>query len=178
MRKFGVMLQLSKIFWDICRLKSGPQALPIERYILVVVVFAGIIVDSVSSSILIPKLTNYEISRTVIIYNIVLLTAVYFLLKLLGYAERGLQTLMAIAGSGLFISLVLMPALLMLNTSTQAIKPFGLLILVDSIWRIAVNAHIFRHALSINRLLAMIISISYLLFGVLIAEFLLPTDVS
>jgi len=172
------MLQLSKIFWDICRLRSGPQALPVRFYFLIVVVLAAIIVDSFSSSILIPRLTSLEITMTIVIYNIVLLAAVYFLLKLVGYVERGLQTITAIAGSGLFISLVLMPALLMLNASPQEVKPFGFLILADNIWRLAVNAHIFRHALSVNVFMSMIISISYLLFGILVAEFLLPANAS
>ncbi len=169
------MLQLSRIFWEICRLKLGPQELPTGRYLLISAVLAGIIVDSFGSSILIPKLTNFEIINTVVIYNVVLLMAVYFLLKLVGYAERGIQTVTAIAGSGLFISLVLLPALLMLNASAEAVKSFAFLILIDNIWRIAVNAHIFRHALSISLLMAMILSVSYLLFGVLVAEFLLPT---
>ena len=167
------MLQLSKIFWNICRLKSNPQDLPKARYLLIAVIFAGIIVDSFSSSILLPKLTALEIINIVIIYNILLLSAVYFLLKLLGYTERAVQTLTAIAGSGLFISLVLLPALLTLNS---AVKSFVFLILIDNIWRIVVNAHIFRHSLSIGLLMAMILSVSYLLLGALLAEFLLPTQ--
>ena len=167
------MLQLSKIFWNICRLKSNPQDLPKGRYLLIAVIFAGIIVDSFSSSILIPKLTGLEIINIVIIYNILLLSAVYFLLKLLGYTERAVQTLTAIAGSGLFISLVLLPALLTLNS---AVKSFAFLILIDNIWRIVVNAHIFRHSLSIGLLMAMILSVSYLLLGALLAEFLLPAQ--
>ena len=172
------MLQLSRIFWGICRLKSGPQELPTGRYLLISAVLAAIIVDSFASSILIPELTNFEIINTVVIYNVVLLASVYFLLKLVGYAERGIQTLTAIAGSGLLISLVLLPALLMLNASTEEVKPFAFLILIDNIWRIAVNAHIFRHALSISLLMAMILSVSYLLFGVLVAEFLLAMQTS
>lgn len=172
------MLQLSRIFWDICRLRSGPQELPMGRYVLIIVVLAGIVVDSFSSSVLIPKLSNLEITTTVVIYNTALLTAAYYLLKLVGYAERGLQTITAIAGTGLFISLVLMPVLLTLNASSQEVKPFGFLILADNIWRLAVNAHIFRHALSISVPMSMIISISYLLLGILVAEFLLPTNAS
>lgn len=172
------MLQLSKVFWDICRLRAGPQALPARSYFLIIVVLGSIIVDSFSSSILIPKLTSVEITMTIVIYYVVLLSAVYYLLKLVGYAERGLQTITAIAGSGLFISLILMPALLLVNTSPQDVKPFGFLILADNIWRLAVNAHIFRHALSVSVLMSMVISISYLLFGILVAEFLLPTNAS
>lgn len=72
------MLQLSKILWAICQLKAGPQDLPSRLYILVSVILAGIIVDSFATSILIPKLSVFDITKTIIIYNLVLLTAVYF----------------------------------------------------------------------------------------------------
>lgn len=167
------MLQLSKIFWGICRLKSSPQDLPKGLILLIAAALAGIIVDSFSSSLLMPKLANLEIVKIIVIYNILLLAAIYFLLKLLGYTERGIQTLTAMAGSGLFISLVLLPTLLMLDA---AAKSFIFLILIDSIWRVVVNAHIFRHALSIGLLMAMILSVSYFLFSVMLAEFLLPAQ--
>ena len=171
-----VMLRLSRIFWGICRLKANPQDLPKGQYLLFAVVFASIIVDSFSSSILIVRLSHIEIVQTVTFYNFILLTSAYLLLKLLGYAERGVQTITAMAGSGLFISLVLLPALLILDTTEDSVKPFTLLILIDNVWRIIVNAHIFRHALSIGLLMAMIISVSYLLFSALVADFLLPAQ--
>ena len=167
------MLQLSKIFWNICRLKSKPQDFPGRASLLLIVVLAGIVIDSFSSSILIPSLSGLEVVQIIVLYNLVLLASVYILLKLVGFAERSIQTITAIAGSGLFISLVLLPALLVLNTANEASKSFVLLILVDNIWRISVNAHIFRHALSINKLMAMILSVSYLLLGFLVADILL-----
>jgi hypothetical protein len=171
-----VMLELIRIFWAICRLKAAPQELPKRHSILVLAVFSGIIVDCFASSILLPKYTGFEIISTVFIFNVVLLSAVYLLLKFIGYAERGVQTLTAIAGSGFFISLVLFPALLMLDAADDAVKSFVFLILFDNVWRLVVNAQIFRHALSINLVLATVISISYLLFGVLVSEYLLPSQ--
>lgn len=170
------MMQLIKTFWDICRLKAGPQDLPTGPYLLVVAVFAGIIVDSFSTSVLIPSLSTLETIQILVTYNIILLAAVYLLLKLLGYAQRGMQTLTALAGSGLFISLVLLPSLLMLNSAQEEVKSFALYILVDTVWRIAVNAHIFRHALSLSLLMAMIVSMSYLIFGLYVADILLPAQ--
>ena len=170
------MLRLIRIFWDICRLRAGPQDLPSGRNLLISAILAGIFIDSFSSSLLIPKLSGFEVVTAVAIYNIVLLTAVYLLLKFIGYKQRGIQTLTAIAGSGLFISLVLLPGLITMSFSEEQSKSFVLFILIDNIWRIAVNAHIFRHALSISLLMAMILSVSYLLFGVLVADFLLPTQ--
>ncbi len=172
------MLQISRVFWEICRLKANPQGLPKSQYLLLSVILASIVIDSFSSSILIPNLTHIEIVQIIVLYNLILLSSVYLLLKLVGYSERSIQTIAAIAGSGLLISLVLLPALLTLNTAVDAVKSFALLILVDNVWRIAVNAHIFRHALSISLLMAMILSVSYLLFGVLVADFLLPAQAS
>lgn len=170
------MLQLIRIFWNICRLRAGPQDLPSGRNLLISAVLAGIFIDSFASSILIPKLPAFDIATIVASYNILLLVAVYFLLKLIGYEQRSMQTVTAIAGSGLFISLVLLPGLITMNLAEEMNKSFALFILIDNIWRIAVNGHIFRHALSISLLMAMIISVSYLLFGVLIADFLLPVQ--
>ena len=172
------MLLLIRNFWWICRLKFNPQDLPKEKYLLISAIFAGIVIDSFSSSILIPKLSNSEILQIVVLYNLVLLFAVYFLLKLVGFAERGIQTVTAIAGSGVLISLVLLPALIVVNAKGNAAASFAFLILADNVWRIVVNAHIFRHALSISLLMAMILSVSYLLFGALVADLLLPVSTS
>ena len=172
------MLRLIRIFWDICRLRAGPQALPSGRNLLISAILAGILIDSFASSILISKMSAFEIVTTVAIYNVLLLIAVYLLLKVIGYEKRAMQTLIAITGAGLFISLVLLPGLITVDLSEQESKSFALFILIDNIWRIAVNAHIFRHALSVSLLMAMIISVSYLLLGVLVADFLLPVQVS
>ena len=170
------MLQLIKIFWDICRLRTGPQQLPKGYLLLGSALLAGIIIDSIASSVLMPKLTGPEVLITVTIYNLFLLSVIFFLLMLVGYAERGIQTVTAVAGSGLFISLVLLPGLLMVNSVEEQAKSFVLFILIDNFWRLAVNAHIFRHALSVGMLMAMILSVSYFLFGILVADFLLAVE--
>lgn len=170
------MLQLIKVFLAICRLKAGPQDLPKGHYLLIATILAGIIVDSFATSRLMPKLSAFEVLEIVIIYNVALLAAIYYLLKLLGYAERGVQTVIALAGSGLFISLVLLPSFLIITSSEELLKNFVFLWLAENIWRITVNAHIFRHAFSIRLLMAMILSLSYLFFGWLIAGVLLPSS--
>jgi len=171
------MLPLVKIFWAICRLQVGPQALPTSQYLLIITVIAGIIVDSAATAILIPALSSVELVLIVSVYNAALLVSVYILLRLIAYHERALQTLTALAGTGLFISLVLLPGLMFINMAEEAMQSFALFILIDNIWRIAVYAHIFRHALSISLLMAMILSLSYLLWGIFIADILLPETV-
>ena len=170
------MLQLMKLFWAICGLKAGPQDLPKRHYLLIAMIIAGIIVDSFAESSLIPELSGFEIIKILTIYNLVLLAAIFYLLKLLGYAERGLQTVTAMAGSSLIISLVLLPGLLMITSTAEQNDSFVLLVLIDNVWRIAVNAHIFRHAFSVRLLMAMILSLSHFLLGALIADILLSAS--
>jgi len=168
------MFTLFKIYWDICRLKAGPQDIPAGSNILIAAIIAAVIVDSFSTSILIPSLAGLEVLQIVAIYNIILLSAVYLLLRLVGYASRGIQTLTAIFSSGLLISLVLLPGLLVMNSAAEETKSFAFYILADTIWRLTVNTHIFRHAFSINLLLAMILSVSYFIFGIFVADILIP----
>lgn len=169
------MLQLSKLLLDLSRLKAGPDALPRGPAVLILLVISAVIVDSVASSLLITDLSSFEIFFIVSAYSLVLLSVVFLLLTLLGYSSRAFQTMSAITGAGLVISLVLLPALLMIDTAKEQSQALALFVLIDNVWRITVNTHIFRHALSISLLLAMVISISYLLFGFMVADFLLSS---
>lgn len=168
------MLKLINVFWNICRLKAGPQDLTITRNILISTVLIGIIVDSKANAVFLPELSGIEVINAVAIYNVFLLIGAYFLLKLIGKEQRGMQTITALAGSGLLISLVLLPGLLFLDASEKPFISFSYFILFDNVWRIIVSAHIFRYALSISFMMGMIISVSYLLFGLQVANFLLP----
>lgn len=170
------MMQLINVFWDICRLKTGPQNLPTGYYLLGATILAGIIVDSFTSSIFMPNLSGLTIFKIVAIYNVLMFAMIYLLLTLLGYANRGIQTLTAFAGSGLFITLILLPGLLVINSAGEQTKSFAFYILIDSVWRLSVNAHIFRHALSVNFLLSMILSLSYFIIGLYVGDFLIPTQ--
>jgi hypothetical protein len=170
------MLHLFKIFWDICRLKAGPQDVPAGRNLLIAAIIAAVIIDSFSTSILMPGLGNIEILQIVALYNIILITAMYLLLWMIGYAARGLQTLTALLATGLLISLVLLPGLLVINSAAEEVKSFAFYVLADTIWRLTVNTHIFRHAFSVNLMLAMILSLSYFIFGLFVADILIPTQ--
>lgn len=170
------MLHLFKIFWDICRLKAGPQDVPAGRNLLIAAVIAAVIIDSFSTSILMPSLGGIETLQIVAIFNIILLSAIYLLLWLVGHASRAEQTLTAFSASGLFISLVLLPGLLVMNSAAEEAKSFAFYILADTVWRLTVNTHIFRHAFSINQLLAMILSVSYFILGLFVADILIPTQ--
>ena len=77
------MLQLIKLFVDICRLRAGPQDLPKGRYLLVATILAGIIVDSFALSRLMPELSVFAAIKIIVVYNLTLLAAIYYLLKLI-----------------------------------------------------------------------------------------------
>ena len=71
------MVQVSRVFWEICRLKANPKDLPKRQYLLLAVILTSIVIDSFSSSILIPKLTSFEVVQIIVLYNLILLSSVY-----------------------------------------------------------------------------------------------------
>ena len=155
-------------------LRGGPQHVSGNTSILVLLLLAGLVVDSFATVIIEPKLPVLQTLTLEAIHTAVLLLVVALLLWLTGYRVRIVQTLASMVGVSLLISLVLLPALLVLNTSPQTPKPFGLVLLMGTVWRVAVNMHIFRHALSVPPVLAAFISISFFLLSVWIAQLILP----
>ncbi len=174
--KKGEDMQFMALYWAIARLKLAPYALPENRLLLIKTILLAIIVDIVATRILRPDLPTAEVINLVSSYNILMLLAVALLLYLTGYRVRILQSLTALAGSGVMISLVLLPGLLTIYSFGQETKSYGLFILIDYVWRIAVTAHIFRYTFSVGSLMAMILSVSYMIFGMYVGSFLMPAS--
>lgn len=166
-------MQQLRAIWDICMLRKGPQDLPYSLQLLLLMIGLGILVDSYLNSIFFPKLATIEIIITVTVSTLTLLLAIYLLLWLRNLTNRGIQTLTALAGSGLFISLVLLPTIELINHFPQAGKPFGIITLIYYAWILSVNTHIFRHAFSLGTLMSMIFAVSYFLLGFFVTEILL-----
>ncbi len=166
------MLNLISLYWAICRLRATPQMMPAVNSLLVNTVVIGIVVDTLAASLFQTGKTLFELGILVSLYTILMLLAVYFLLTLVGYRQRALQTLIALAGSDLMISLVLLPGLFIVSLSEKGIQSFAMFILIDYVWRIAVMAHIFRYSFSVGLMMGMILSVSYAIFGMFVSDFL------
>lgn len=165
------MEQSLKLFFDICRLRKGPQDVPASHNLFIIVLLSSLVVDFSIATTMAPVL---RAALLVVVHMAVMLFAIYMLARLLGYGARNLQMLTALLGTGLLLSLILLPLLIVGSQSSAEGNPFGLIILVIQLWSLVVTAHILRHTLSIHFMLAGLLAFGYFLLSIQLVEFLLP----
>lgn len=170
------MRQLIGLFWEICLLRKTPRDLPRSPVLLGLVVALGLIIDNINLGFAVPAASPGEVAGAVLAHTGLLLGSLAAVLALTGYAARVVQTLTALIGSGLIISLFAMPLLILSSLSQQLAMALALLLLILNIWSLLVTMHIFHHALSVNRLLAGLLAVGYNLLSFMVIEALLPVS--
>jgi hypothetical protein len=153
---------LLKVFLDILRLRSGPQALPASGLLLGMVLglhfllgvvllsftlaFGGALIAALAGSLLVPLL-------------------VHTALRVRGLGHRFLQTTTAMAGAEFLLALATLP--FSAGPATGGIAAVIALLVVG--WSFAVAAHIFRQALSISAWSGFIVAFLYMLISYVVA---------
>lgn len=153
--------------------RINPQDIPVNYSAFLLVFLLSVLLDSYITILVIENLTFPLALAKVAVYYLVILSAVMLLLVLLGYRNRAIQTLTAIMAAGLVVSLTVFPLLLINTHIVASLRFYIVIVFIDNVWRIIINAHIFENALSIEKLMAFILSVSYLLLGLMTADYLL-----
>lgn len=130
---------------DILRLRAGPQDLPPGWAVATVMVLAyvgqGFIADR--------ALGETEAVPRSLLAIAVQLAAVAGLLRWRQHPERMPQTVSALAGTGFIVGLI--SVVLLLQADPEQPQPgLALAYLALFVWSLAIDAHIYRHALSIT----------------------------
>ena len=143
------MIQLLKLFWDICAVKAAPQDLPASSFLLGLAVLAYFVTGAIVAAF------HWPLSQAVLaaLLDTVFLTV---LSRVLLWARmlsgRFVQTLTALAGCGAVMTLIAMPLVLWqtLVGVTDANAPTlpSWLLMIWMVWNVVVVGHIIRHALS------------------------------
>jgi len=141
------MFRICKVFIDICRFRAGPQDIPHSYFLLVWAVIAyfliGLIVSPLEQAT--PK-TISAIVDTIMVIGLALAG-----LWVRNLANRGIQTIVALAGTGLVFGLINLLLILVfpgLGTTEPSIFS-SMLILALVIWNIAVMGHILKSSLDL-----------------------------
>ncbi len=165
------MTSLLGILVDICMLRKGPQHLPASSALtalaIAVSVLMGVWVEAVVGA---EHLLTRPLAST-----LASLAFVLVLLNLRGVPARFRQTYTAFAGAGALLTLVFVPIVWSLTQSQQALNPIASLAFwCLTVWSFIIDAHIFRHALSVSFTVgflfatvafALIATLRYLLFA-------------
>ncbi len=164
---------LFNYFLQICLFQKGPQDLPASRFFLATVIaFAAFFA-------LLINLVNLPFERAImaVILNLgVVIIITHLILWFYNKPSRLIQTLTALMGAGIVISIFGIPVVVMLQYSQNNnvnLSSGIFLWLVLFVWEIAVTAHILRHALSTTFLQGFIISILYPLVYFQVASYFL-----
>lgn len=156
-----------RILFDILRLRAGPQDLPAApglAFLLTAAYFGQALYTD-------RLLDGAEASPRSLVAIGFQLAAAAVLLNVRGFRERLPQTISALAGTGFLLGIVSLFMLLQLDRDTPqpglALAYLGLFL-----WSLAVDGHIYHHALSIKISLGMLVAVlvftaNFMLLGAL-----------
>lgn len=143
---------LWKAFFDICRLRIGPQDLPTSS------IFLGLTLLFYTFISLVLSLTEFSLQDAIkssIVDISLLIVLPSSLLYIAHHSARIPQTLTAIAGTNSILGILTLPLVFWLKFYGGETNPLALLLLLSLIgWGVLVYAHILRHALNISFFLA------------------------
>jgi len=165
------MTALLRLFWNICLLRQPPQDVPASWTLFLLVLSLNLVIDSlrVSEQVGLPQAVVL-----ILIYSGALLGVIVLLLGLLGHLARAQQTLTALLGSGLLITLCILPVEWVMALFPGSEGMFGFLLLFLYVWSLIVTAHILRHALSVKFFFAAVLSLGYFMLSFRLASLLIP----
>jgi hypothetical protein len=161
----------------ICLWKSGPQDLPHAPRLLGQLLLALAALQFVVGLWL---EMGEQLGLRVLVYFGFLVLPIQGLLALRGRRERFVQTALAFAGAGLLFSLAQLPLIPLLESIDAArVQSDGLsplqalslwLFLGLAAWKLAVDAHIWRHALEAPPLAAIALSLALMMAEIAVGQ--------
>ena len=143
------MIQLIKVFWDICAVKAAPQDLPASSFLLGLALSAYLVTGGVVAAFQWP-LSQAILAAFLDTVFLTVLSRVLLWARML--SGRFVQTLTALAGSGAVMTVIALPLVMWQSfvgvTDANAPTLPSWLLMIWMIWNVVVVGHILRHALS------------------------------
>ena len=139
---------LLRTYIEICRMRLGPQDLPYSSNVLLITVGLYCLGSYAVALLILPA----DLAAIATILDLLLLTLfTAILLSLAGLGNRSVQTLTALAGTGLVMSALAFPIVSWSALAGGHGPVFAIAEVLRAallIWSLLVTAHIYRHALS------------------------------
>jgi hypothetical protein len=137
------------------RLRSGPQDLPASRGLMLLLALAYILQGPIAGAVLNEPDAAPRTLLAIALQFVVILS----LLKLKNFAQRAQQTISALSATGVLFSLISILVLSQMGVD-EARPDMALLYLALFVWSLLVDAHIYRHALSIKMSAGVLVAVS------------------
>lgn len=164
-------MPLIRLFFDICRLRKGPQDCPASRFLFGLAVGANLLV----SFLLSLSRDDWTAALGQSLVGIGLLAGfLWGALYLTDKLPRWIQTGTAAFGTDTVISLLACLLILVGQAGPDLGDTFGWLLLLLMAWQIVILGHILRHALSVPLVGAMGLALAYFASSLKILMALFP----
>ena len=145
---------------EICLLRRGPQHLP-RGWAMTVIALAIYVAVYAFAKVQVEGGT-FDVAQPLVSVAL-LLGFCAVVLRLFDFGARLPQTVSALASTSALLTLVTLPLLLSVIADVDAKRPanlaFFLLYVVGFVWSIAIDAHIFRSALSTTLTVGFLVSV-------------------
>jgi len=158
---------------DVCLLRRGPQDLPYSVSLLAAVAAAWLVLQlGVAVARAVPLDGVFAGAALELMFT---LGALNVILTLRGLRNRFVQTATALLGCTLVFILLNVPILLLIGdppTTVQQISPLQILLVLVSlpllVWKVLVDAHIFRHSFDVPYLSGVVIALLWIIAGMML----------
>ena len=159
---------------DICLLRRGPQDLPYSIAALI-----GVAAGCVALQLGVAVARNLPINGVLagaVLWLLATLGALNLILNLRGLRNRFVQAATALLGCALVFTLLSMPIALLVGEppiSAEQMSPLqlilGLVSLPLLIWKVIVDAHVFRHSFDVPFLSGVVIALLWIIAAMALA---------
>ena len=168
------MFSLTRPFVDLCFLRIGPQNLPASGLLLAIALVAHLLAEWIGFSVLMPGENAFLAALAA---TVILAFLTFSILAAQRRQSRLLQTLTAMAGAITVIDLIGIPLATWwrsVDDGSGAVQLPLLLLLVLTVWSVAIQGHILRHALSIPLAMGVMIAMFFFWFSFQVMHYLFP----
>lgn len=161
MGKLSPLFAILNTFFDLCLLRLAPQDLPFSTFLLGAVLVLDLLFSWVLGAIANAPAQAWLQAVVGILVMVIFTCGV---LRLKQYGPRCLQTLTALSGVNLLLTLIALPLAgwsAQVEPNQEAALLTALLWFALIIWSLVITAHIFKHALSTNTTVSMMVTLLY-----------------
>jgi hypothetical protein len=157
---------LINYFFDLCLLRANPQDMPASQALLSITFICNVL----AGLLLIGDVRPHPATALFesFLGATLLLSTLWVMLSLSKMRARFTQSATALMGSGLLLSLIALPLLVLAGSSQSEPNLAGVLLLLLVMWSIIVLGHIVRHTFTLPLSAAIGVSLLYTIFSYIV----------
>lgn len=168
------MKSIAALFWRICIFQAGPETVPANNTLVIVVIMLNMIVNVTVQLILPGEGTSALQSITIAVVSMAGIGGlVWFIMLLMQLAHRVPQTITALFGADIILTTITTVAYIIFGAGEIGATESGAARLIFTLlffWSLAVYGFIFHHSMNIHIGIGIAIALFVVLFSFAITQ--------